>query len=116
MTIVLFFLGLLTLPSILTLANDPAPGLMTTVEESRRLTCERASLEAAREANPGLLEEPRPRGEFLERSAVLCSESVIGDRNPRDAAILADLSSTTSELGRVIQPSSHRRPGSAPRR
>ena len=100
MTLILLLLGLLTLPSMLTLADDPAPGLLTSVESSRRLTCERASLDAARRENPGLLEASHPRGDFIERSVVFCEEPILGEgvRNPRDAAILADLSKTVDAV------------------
>lgn len=98
--IIFFFLGLLTLPSYLTLIDDPAPGIFTSVEDSRRMICERATLEAARRAHPGLIEEQHPRGDFIERSAVLCTEPIVDTdiRHPRDAAILADLSSTVNAV------------------
>ncbi len=96
----LIFLGLMGLPSMLTLIDDPAPGLFTSIEESRRFTCERTSLEAARRTHPGLIQQAHARGDFIERSAVLCSEPIVGptNRNPRDSAILSELSATTAGL------------------
>lgn len=97
-------LALLGLPSMLTLIDDPAPGLLTSVESSRRFTCDRVSVEAARRAHPGLIQEAQARGDFIERSAVLCTEPIVGQRNrhPRDAAILGELSATTSGLASRI--------------
>lgn len=94
----------LTLPSMLTLWNDPAPGLLTTLSEARRYACERASLEEMQRRNPGLIEEMRPRGDWIERQAVLCEEPVMGAgaRHPRDVAVLATLSEITADLATRI--------------
>jgi hypothetical protein len=102
--IIFFFLGLLTLPSMITLWNDPAPGLITSYESSRRYNCERATLESARRAYPGLLEDQYPRGDFIERSAVLCTEPIVGVdvRHKRDAAILGGLTPTVRSVASRI--------------
>lgn len=100
MIVLLVFLGLLSLPSIITLADDPAPGFLVSMADSRRIVCERASVEEAKKLHPGVLAAGYPRGDFIERSAVLCAEPIVGaeQRNPRDAAILSDLSASVQGL------------------
>jgi len=96
----LAFLGVLSLPSFMTLIDDPAPGLFTSISQSRRIVCSRASIEEAKKAHPGLLEDTHPRGDFIEREAMLCAEPIVGSeqRNPRDGAILWGLTQTSEQL------------------
>lgn len=100
MIALLAFLGVLSLPSFMTLIDDPAPGLLTSIAESRRIVCSRASIEEAKKAHPGLLEDAHPRGDFIEREAMLCAEPIVGSqqRNPRDAAILWGLTQTSEQM------------------
>ena len=96
--LLLAFLGLLSLPSYLTLANDPAPGLITPWTYARQFHCERMALEAVRRNHPGVIAEAHPRGSFIEEAAVVCAEPVVQDglRGARDAAILMGLTADAS--------------------
>lgn len=79
---------------------DPAPGLTRSKTESRNLDCERITAEAASRRYPGQIEAPKPRGEYMERAAVVCRERLLrpGVRPARDEAILSSLQATTVAL------------------
>lgn len=93
-------------PAVLALAliplggDDPAPSLTRSRRYSENLVCERITVEAARERRIGSVAEPKPRGDFVERSVLLCSERWIrrGLREDRDEAILSDLDVRAREV------------------
>ena len=79
---------------------DPSPSLTRSKEAARRYECEWVSPETAKRQFPGRVREAKPRGEFVERTIVVCTQPVLGPgvRHPRDAAILRHLEATTAEL------------------
>lgn len=79
---------------------DPAPGLTVSQEASRRLECEHLSAEVGKQRYPGIIETTRPRGEFLERSALICAQRLLrpGLRSNRDEAILSTLEPLVTDL------------------
>jgi hypothetical protein len=84
---------------------DPAPSLTRPKDASRNLICERLSAEEGRAQRPGHVADSRARGDFVERSVLLCRERLIrqGVRAPRDEAILSTLDARASELARAAQ-------------
>ena len=82
---------------------DPAPGLTRTATRARNLECERLTAETASRRYPGEINAPRPRGDYVERTLVVCRERLLrpGVRPPRDEAILSSLEATTGELART---------------
>ncbi len=95
---IIVILGLLILPALV--LPDPAPGLDMSRSRSRRLECERMSAESASRRYPGEVQPPRPRGEYVERSALVCTERLMrpGLREKRDEAILSTLEPLVTEL------------------
>lgn len=94
----ILLLALATVPFMLPL--DPAPGFRTTRDEARRLDCERVDPTTASRQYPGQIEAPGPRGELMERRAVVCRERMMqpGLRSARDEAILSTLQAEVSAL------------------
>lgn len=82
--------------------NDPAPGLFRTKAWSRNLDCERVSASEGNQRYPGVIDVSGPRGDYVQRSAVICRERVIraGLRSPLDEAMLTRMD---AEAGRVAQ-------------
>lgn len=95
---IIVILGLIILPALV--HRDPAPGLAMSRDRSRTLECERMSAEIASRRYPGEVQRTRPRGEFLERSALVCTERLMrpGLRGARDEAILSTLEPLVTEL------------------
>jgi hypothetical protein len=80
---------------------DPAPGLFNSKAQSRAYECERLDIAEAHREHPGEVRAPGPRGEYIDRSALVCTEKLVrpGLRNEQDEAILASLDERASELG-----------------
>lgn len=93
-------LVLLAQTSCFAMIDDPAPGFLVSLEESRKLVCEPTTLEVLRREHPGLIDEAKPRGDFADRNANFCAELVFpeGTRHPRDAATLRRLAATMAEV------------------
>ena len=91
---------LVTLAFLPFFSPDPAPSATRSKDRSRTLECERVTPEAGREQHPSRVVDTRPRGDFLERSTLICTERPMrpGLRLPRDEAILADLDARATEL------------------
>ncbi len=87
----------------LTAADDPAPGVFKSKDSARRYECERLDVEAAHRQYPGQVAAPGPRGDYVERSALVCSERLVrpGLRSDQDEAILYSLEEHTSELSQL---------------
>jgi hypothetical protein len=85
------------------LVGDPAPGVLRSKEYHRRLECERLSAEAASRERPGQIPPARPRGEYQDRTALICKQRVLRDglRTPRDEAVLASLDTTMADFART---------------
>ncbi|MFZ5479430.1 MAG: hypothetical protein ACOZNI_21880 [Myxococcota bacterium] len=96
MILVLF--GLYLVPALF--HPDPAPGLAKDRARARTFECERLELETAARRRPGDVKPARPRGEYLERSALVCTQRLVrpGLRDDRDEAILASLGPLAGEL------------------
>lgn len=94
----LVVLGLLFLPPLV--HKDPAPGLTMSRARSRTLECERMTAEVASRSYPGQVRATRPRGEYVERSALVCAERLVrpGLRTDQDAAILYALDPLVNDL------------------
>ncbi len=93
-----FLISLALLPFVF--GPDPAPGLRRTRAESRNLICERVTPQTAAQRYPGEIAPARPRGDYVERSVVVCNERVMrpGLRKAQDEAILSSLQELTSGL------------------
>ncbi|MFT7519946.1 MAG: hypothetical protein ACI9MC_002090 [Kiritimatiellia bacterium] len=79
---------------------DPAPSATRSKAQSRQLECTWMSAEAARRERPGQIRDGRPRGDYVERSVVVCAERQMrqGLRSARDEVILSSLESLTKEM------------------
>ena len=79
---------------------DPAPGLYRTVERSRQLGCERASIAEGVAEFPGRVLPSGPRGDFVERGLVVCRERLLapGVRSDRDEAVLIGLQTRALDI------------------
>lgn len=79
---------------------DPAPGLTRKKDPSRSLECAWVSAEVASRTMPGEVRPVRPRGEYVERDALVCEQRLMrpGLREARDEAVLAELDGLTTEL------------------
>lgn len=79
---------------------DPAPGLFRSRDRARSFECERMDAETAARRYPGEVEPARPRGEYMERSALACTQRLMrpGLRDDRDEAILSALDPLVTEL------------------
>lgn len=84
----------------LTIAPDPAPGLAHGKPWVRNLDCERVTAEAGSQRYPGQIVVSKPRGDYIERSAIICRERLTrpGLRVPRDEAVLSSLEATVTDL------------------
>lgn len=96
---ILVVLAIAILPAVL--HRDPAPGLTTPKARSRSLECERVSPEVGSQTRPGEILPERPRGEYVRRDALICTERLLrpGLREARDEAILSELDGIVTELG-----------------
>lgn len=104
MTYILLFCFVFLIPTITQIANDPAPGVLVSKSESRNLACHRTTTEGAYHRYPGQIVRPGPRGDYVDRSAVICTERLMapGDRSPRDEAILSTLDATAAGIATTI--------------
>lgn len=82
--------------------GDPAPSLTRSKKASRNLECTYLTAEEASLQRPGLVQPSKPRGDYIDRQIVLCTERLLrpGVRATRDEAILEDLNGRTSEIAR----------------
>jgi hypothetical protein len=96
--VILVLFGLLLIPALVT--PDPAPGLFRSRERARSFECERMEADAAMRRYPGEVRPARPRGEYMERSALVCTQRLMrpGLRDDRDEAILSSLDPLVTEL------------------
>ena len=94
----IFLICLAILPFVL--HPDPAPGLTRSKARSRSLECERMTAEAGDALRPGQVKTSAPRGDYVERSAVICAERLTrpGLRDPLDEAILSSLDGLTGDI------------------
>lgn len=94
----IFLISLAILPFLI--HPDPAAGLTRSKTRSRDLDCSFLSAEAGNSQRPGQVPVSPPRGDYIERSAMLCTERLMpaGRRAPRDEAVLSDLEGITAEL------------------
>ncbi len=94
----IFVLFVLTLMA--TVKPDPAPGLFRTKTASAELDCEQLTVARANQERPGQIGEARPRGDYVDRRVVVCSERLIshGVRPVRDEAILSTLDARADEV------------------
>ncbi len=90
--------SLILLPFVI--PNDPAPSLTRSKTSSRHLECERMSAETASQQHPGRIVTSGARGDYVERSAVVCRERLVrqGLRADRDEAILSTLDAKASAI------------------
>ena len=80
--------------------SDPAPSMLRTKDASRNLECVRMDAQTASLSHPGDISPPGQRGDFMDRSVLLCTERLMrpGLRQPRDEAILSTLDARTREI------------------
>ena len=83
---------------------DPAPGLTRSKAKARTYECERVTADAALKERPGSLRESRPRGDYVERGALICTQRVMpeGSRAPRDEAVLSTLEAESTEVAAAV--------------
>ncbi|MEO1171125.1 MAG: hypothetical protein AAFX94_03590 [Myxococcota bacterium] len=104
MTWILFLL--LPLPIYAEMAEDPAPGWTESRSESRNIDCERLGVEEAHRRFPDEVPAREPRGDYVERSAMVCQPLQIerGRRSAEQEAVLTDLSRSAARwAGRARQ-------------
>ena len=79
---------------------NPAPGPNRTRTWSRNLECAWLAGQAGPRAYPGVIEPPRPRGDYIEQYTMVCRERALrlGLRDPIDEAILSTMQGTTLDL------------------
>jgi hypothetical protein len=84
---------------------DPAPGMLHSKHWVRSLDCERLTVETASQRYPGEIVAAAPRGDFVERSAVVCRQRLTpeGLRDPRDEAVLGRLDALTTDLAATAE-------------
>lgn len=99
----LLFLLLLPLPIFADRAFDPSPGLWESPTDVRNRECSRMSQARAHELYPGHVPEPPARGSFGDIDALVCTSRTLplGERQPRDEAILSSLRRTAGEIAQV---------------
>ncbi len=93
-----FLLSLALLP--FAFGPDPAPGVFTTREQSRHYDCQRVGPETGHQRYPGEIAAAKPRGDYVERSVVICKERLMrpGLRAAQDEAILYSLQQLATGL------------------
>ena len=69
-------------------------------EKQDRLECERLSHAEANARHPGVLPPEKPRGDYLDRTLLLCRERIAPPelRHPRDESVLFELGEQASTL------------------
>ena len=100
---VILLISLALLPFLI--LDDPAPSMIRSRDHAHSLDCEWLSTANAVRRYPGEIETSGPRGDFMERSAVICRERLMrpGLRSARDEALLSSLESWTAELAVLTQ-------------
>lgn len=94
------FWVILSVAFVQQLTVDPAPGILGTKSQTRNYECDRMTTAAADKRRPGLFAPARPRGDFIDRSVVVCTERMMrpGLRSARDEAILSNLDSEVGDF------------------
>jgi hypothetical protein len=95
-------LALVILPFVINVG--PAPGLFESKTDLRRLECERLSALEGASRYPGEVITSPPRGDFIERSVLVCNERFLGPdvRPNRDEAVLSTLSAQAASTAARI--------------
>lgn len=80
--------------------DDPAPGLLRSSDSVRSMECAWTDPATVRRDRPGALPPERPRGDYVERSALVCTARFLrpGLRSPADEAVLDQLDVRTREI------------------
>ena len=99
------YLLLFYMPSLVESARDPVEGWLPSEIALRDLDCTPMTTEGAQAVAPGRVPEASPRGDFMDRRAVLCRERLMpqGVRRPQDDAILSELRATAKELAALVE-------------
>ena len=94
----IFLAAMVILPFVL--HADPSASMFRSKDQARRYECESTTAEQGDTLRPGQVVTSPPRGDYVERDAVICVERLMrpGLRAPRDEAILSSLDGITSEL------------------
>lgn len=101
---------LFAMPSLVESARDPISGPLVpdffegAGDALRGYDCDAVSIDVARRHAPGRINDPEPRGEVLDRRAVICRARLMpeGVRRARDDAILAELRQTADGMAAQI--------------
>lgn len=85
--------------------EDPSPGRANTRTEARNLECERLSAETAAAEHPGRVWTSPPRGDYVERSALVCEGRMMraGLRAARDEAVLDGLAAESGAFAGAVR-------------
>jgi len=84
----------------LVFVTDPAPGPIRLRAQARNMDCEHISAQEAHQRYPGIIAAAKPRGDYVERRAMVCKERLMrpGLRVAQDDAILSRLEDRAAEL------------------
>jgi len=90
----------IALAMVILLRPDPAPGLLRSKADARQIDCTAISEAAGSQQYPGRIKPEPPRGDFIDKRAVICRERLMraGLRDTRDEAVLSTLRTQTAEL------------------
>lgn len=94
------YLALLAVAALILISPDPSPSLVKSSERSHRYSCERVSTQVVQQTRPGAVRPDKPRGDYVERDAVICTERLVrpGLRKSRDEAVLGNLDERAARL------------------
>jgi len=83
--------------------QDPAPSLFDSRSDARHYACERLPVNVAAERHRGTIPPVDPRGDWIERDVLVCSEYLLDPdlRRPEDQALLLDLDQTADGLAHL---------------
>lgn len=80
--------------------GDVSPSISRSKANARKHICSVEDADATRRTRPGLIRDEKPRGDYVERTVVICTERLMrpGLRADLDEAILEQLEPLVSEL------------------
>ena len=78
--------------------EGPLPGLFTPRSALRGVDCVELTVDAAAQRYPGQVQPARPRGDYVERAVLACSEPLVPGREARVEAVLRRLD---TEVGAI---------------
>lgn len=85
--------------------GDPAAGVLNERSDARALVCERITVDEAERRRPGAVREASPRGDWFERSVMICTGRVLDPelRAPQDEALLQSMDERAKGLAQSAE-------------